>query len=207
MRKLHKVRLLLPFAIVALTTTACAATSASETSTQSQSTSPTGISTQTQEILLDYGITTTDVQEVIAILDEMPRSERPNDLRASIQPDQLLLETTDGRQGKLPMPEDQFYVSFAPYEAQTHDCYFHSLTTCTGELQNQDISVKITDSDSGEVLLEGDATTFDNGFYGVWLPRGISAEMVIEHDGKTATADLSTRNSDDATCVTTVKLI
>lgn len=104
------------------------------------------------------------------------------------------------------MPADEFYVSFAPYVSRTHDCHFHSLTTCVGELQNAEVSVKITDDATGEVLVDDSLTTFDNGFVGLWLPRGIDATVTVEHDGKTASSPITTKGDDAATCVTTLHL-
>ena len=104
------------------------------------------------------------------------------------------------------MPADEFYVSFAPYVSRTHDCHFHSLTTCVGELQNAEVSVKITDDATGEVLVDDSLTTFDNGFVGLWLPRGIDATVTVEHDGKTASSPITTQGDDAATCVTTLHL-
>ena len=97
-------------------------------------------------------------------------------------------------------------MSIAPYIDQTHDCYFHSLTTCTGEIQNSAVHVLATDSASGETLIDEPRTTFDNGFVGLWLPRGRDVTVTIEYEGRSATSDLSTSNEDDATCVTTMQL-
>ena len=48
----------------------------------------------------------------------------------------------------------------------SHGCFYHSLTTCLGELDNEDIQVTITDEATGEVLVDEATTTFDNGFIG-----------------------------------------
>jgi hypothetical protein len=125
---------------------------------------------------------------------------------ASIRPNELLLRDGEGREETLPMPADEFYVSFAPYVSRTHDCHFHSLTTCVGELQNAEVSVKITDDATGEVLVDDSLTTFDNGFVGLWLPRGIDATVTVEHDGKTASSPITTKGDEAATCVTTLHL-
>lgn len=36
---------------------------------------------------------------------------------------------------RLETTPDEFYVSVTPYLEQTHDCFFHSRTTCLGELR------------------------------------------------------------------------
>lgn len=157
--------------------------------------------------LSDYGLAGLDAREVIDLLDAMPVAARPDDLMVSIRPHELILTDATQHETTLPMPDDQFYVSFAPYVDQTHDCYFHSLTTCTGEIQNADMHMLVTDSDSGAVLIDETRTTFDNGFVGLWLPRDIDVTVEIEYDGRSATADLSTRSDEDATCITTMQLV
>ncbi len=157
-------------------------------------------------MMTDHGLVGLDAHEIIDNLDALAVSERPADLKVSIRPNQLVITDTAERETTLAMPDDQFYVSIAPYVNQTHDCYFHSLTTCTGEIQNSDMHVLVTDLQSGEILIEESRKTFDNGFVGLWLPRGIGASVVIELDGRSATTELSTRGEDDATCITTMQL-
>jgi len=157
-------------------------------------------------MLEDHGLAGLDAREIIDLLDSMPTAERPDDLVVSIRPHELILTDAAQRETTLPMPDDQFYVSIAPYKDQTHDCYFHSLTTCTGEIQNADVHMLVTDADSGEILIDETRTTFDNGFVGLWLPRDIDITVAIEYDGRSATTDLSTTSDDDATCVTTMQL-
>ena len=114
----------------------------------------------------------------------------------------LVLADDQQREVTVPMPEDQLYVSFAPYVSQTHDCWFHSLTTCTGELRSADVKVTVTDA-TGATILDETSTTYDNGFLGVWLPRDIDGTLTVEHDGKVATSPISTKGDEAATCVTT----
>lgn len=97
------------------------------------------------------------------------------------------------------------YVSIAPYKSQTHDCYFHSLTTCVGEMGNTDVQVRLT-SGSGEVLVDEVRKTYDNGFLGLWVPRDIDATLRISHAGQIGTANISTKNEDDPTCITNLRL-
>ncbi|MFS0284512.1 CueP family metal-binding protein, partial [Corynebacterium striatum] len=121
-----------------------------------------------EDILAEFDLEGLDGPEIIDKLDRMPKEERPSDLHASVLPHELVLTAEQG-QASLPLPEDKFYVSIAPYMTQTHDCFNHSLTTCTGELSKEDIHVTITD-DEGNELVNEDTTTFDNGFIGYWLP-------------------------------------
>ncbi|MCB2412498.1 CueP family metal-binding protein [Demequina sp. TTPB684] len=195
-------------AAAALILTACS--SSDEPTPAGPSASPTA-QAQTQadpaaQLLAEHDLDGLDAREVIDSLDALPVAQRPTTLMASIRPNELLLSDDQARETALAMPADEFYVSLAPYVNQTHDCYFHSLTTCKGELQNVDVHVLVTDKATGEILVDETRTTFDNGFMGLWLPRDIDASITIEYDGKSATSDLSTSNDDDATCVTTMQL-
>ncbi len=156
-------------------------------------------------VLADHDLDGLDAAQVIERLDTMPVADRPTDLIASVQPDALVLTDDQKRETRLPMPEDEVYISVAPYREQTHDCYFHSLTTCLGELANTAVQVTLTGED-GDVLLDEVRQTYDNGFVGIWVPRGIKATLTIEHEGRTGTVTISTMNEDDATCITTLQL-
>jgi len=156
-------------------------------------------------LVAEHGLAGLDAREVVERLDAMPVADRPSDLMASVRPDVLVLSDLGGREVELAMPQDEVYVSVAPYRAQTHDCHFHSLTTCEGELSDQPVKVRLTGPD-GEVLVDETRRTFDNGFVGLWVPRGIEATLTLEHEGRTATAAVSTRRDDDATCITTMHL-
>ncbi len=193
-----KTRLQAPIALVfasLLALTGCAATSDD---------GAPAASSDGANLLAEHNLNGLDAKQIIDRLDVMPTADRPADLFASIRPDALLLSDGRGQELSLPMPADEFYVSFAPYAANTHECYFHSLTTCLGELQNEDVHVTITGAD-GAVLVNDTYRTFSNGFLGFWLPRDITATITIEHDGLTVTAPLST-SGDDPTCVTTLQL-
>lgn len=169
--------------------------------------SPAAEAAPTAEAVLGaYGLAGLDAREVIDALDATPLAEREADLLASIRPDQLLISDAAGAEVALPMPQDEFYVSIAPYVDTTHECYFHSLTTCVGEMRSEAVDVVVTDVASGEVLLDQTMMTFDNGFVGLWLPRGLEVDVTITRDGLTATEQLSTDDAEDATCVTTMQL-
>ncbi|MHB1064925.1 MAG: CueP family metal-binding protein, partial [Georgenia sp.] len=129
--------------------------------------------------------------------------DRPADLMASVRPEVLLL--SDGvAEHSLPLPADRFYVSIAPYVNQTHECFFHSLTTCRGELGGEDVTVRVVD-DAGEVLVDEERTTFANGFVGMWLPRDVTGTIEVTQGGRTGVVEFST-DADGATCVTTLRL-
>ena len=159
-----------------------------------------------QERLQDHGFADADAHEIIDRLEALPVAERPQNLIASVTATSLQLRDDAGRQAQLPLPQDQFYLSAAPFVETTHECGFHSLTTCRGELRSREISVSVVDSSSGETLEEGTRTTHDNGFIGFWLPRGITAELTCTLEGFTGTASISTQAEDDLTCLTSLQL-
>ncbi len=159
-----------------------------------------------RDLIAELGFGGRSAREIITELDALPLGQRPTEMMASIRPDELVLMDAAKREAAMPMPADEFYVSVAPYVAQTHECHFHSLTTCVGEQRNKDMSVTVKDNATGNTLLEEVRTTFDNGFMGLWLPRGIDATLTLGLDGRSATQTLSTKAGDDATCVTTAQL-
>lgn len=183
----------------ALVLTGCATTSPEPESTS------IGSRAVDTEFLTDHDLDGLDATQVIERLDTMPVVDRPVGLIASVQPDALVLTDDQDRETRLPMPEEEVYISVAPYREQTHDCYFHSLTTCLGELDNTEVHVTLTGED-GDVLVDEVQQTYDNGFVGVWVPRGIEATLTIKHEGQTGTAIISTMNEDDPTCITTLHL-
>lgn len=165
---------------------------------------PAASSDTIQQDLLDkYGLDGLDPTEVIEYLDRLPVSERPDDLIASVTPNDLAL-TAPAAELTLPLPEDSFYLSIAPYMEQTHECYHHSLTTCLGELSNENIHVEIVD-DAGEILVDEQTTTFDNGFVGFWVPSDTQGTIEITHDDMVGTTQF-TATEESATCITDLQL-
>ncbi|GAA4285625.1 CueP family metal-binding protein [Brevibacterium daeguense] len=163
---------------------------------------PTG---SPQSGLLDeFGLTGKDTVEVIEHLDELPVADRPLDLMAAVRPDELVLSDAD-EEISMDMPEDSMYVSIAPYAEQTHDCFYHSLTTCQGEISGESVTVTITEDGTGDVLVDEETTTFDNGFIGYWLPRDLTGTITVDHDGRSGTTQFSTAE-DGATCITDLQL-
>nr|WP_309234069.1 CueP family metal-binding protein [Dietzia sp. SYD-A1] len=77
----------------------------------------------------------------------MACSRRPDDLWASVEPDRLRQSEPTGDLGEtaLPMPADEFSLSVAPYRTFTHDGFFHSITTCLGDLGGETVHVTVTD--------------------------------------------------------------
>lgn len=157
------------------------------------------------EFLNTYDLDDMDAVEIIDHLDRLETAERPADLIASVYPDELVL--TDNRQEVvLDLPQNLSYLSIAPYVEQTHDCFYHSLTTCQGELSNATVDVEITDSTTGDVVVDEQVATFDNGFVGFWVPSDIDGTIEISYDGRTGTSDFTTTD-EGATCITDLQLV
>lgn len=156
-------------------------------------------------LVAEHDLDGLNARDVIKRLDTAKVSDCSSELIASIEPEQLVLTDDQNKQTTLPMPKDEFYVSIAPYRGQTHECYFHSLTTCRGELANTDVDVTVVEATSGRTILDETLRTYDNGFVGIWLPRGIDASLTVSAEGRTAKQDISTR-ADDPTCLTGFQL-
>jgi hypothetical protein len=192
-------RFLAAGALAAMVLTGCASPDQPEP-TGSSDVAPQGV----DDVLAAHGLDGLETKELIDTLDRLPPDARPTDLMASVRPNELVLTAGDDEKS-LPMPKDQFYVSFAPYVDQTHECFHHSLTTCLGEMAAQEVHVMVIEQGTKAVLVDEEITTFDNGFVGLWLPRGIEGRIrVTQGDlrGKTrfATTDKA------ATCLTTLQL-
>lgn len=186
-------------AALALTLAGCSTTALDTSPTVS---SPAASDAQA-DFLAAHDLEGMDGTQIVDHLDRMPVADRPTDLMASVRADQLLL-TDDEQEVAVRLGEDEFYLSVAPYVQETHECFYHSLTTCLGELTNEDIGVRIVD-ESGEVLVEEQVTTFDNGFAGFWLPRDVEGTIEVTYDGRTGQNAFST-GEEGATCLTTLRL-
>ena len=104
----------------------------------------------------------------------------------------------------VPLPDDELYVSIAPFVETTHECYFHSLATCQGELVGEPVEVTITDA-GGDVLVQETTTTYSNGFVGFWLPRDVEGTIEISAGDLTGSVPFATSEG-SPTCVTTLQL-
>ena len=164
-----------------------------------------GLGADADAMLAGYDITApATVPDLIEQLQAQPLADRPAGLMASVRVDELLL-ASGGEELSLPIPDDEFHLSIAPYLAETHECFYHSLTTCVGELGGEDFHVTITDDATGDTLLDRDVTTYENGFFDVWLPAGLDITVLIDDGEHTVQLPLGTRD-DDPTCVTSALL-
>ena len=174
---------------------ACANTSAPQPTQQSGLTAPT--------LLAEHGFSAMSARQIVNRLERT--SDKPADLMASVQYDELQLADVDHPRDVVTMPlGGRFHLSVAPYVHRTHDCYFHSLTTCQGELVGRTLDVTIT-GDDGRVLVDGPVRTYPDGFVAFWLPRDITATLEVDYHGRSATTRIST-GSRAPTCLTSVRL-
>lgn len=167
--------------------------------TAQDATSPAGTA-----MLAQLGLADLTAQQIVEKLDQ-DATARPLAMRASVRPDHLLIG--DGTT-EITMPitgERPFYLSVAPYENRTHDCHYHSLATCQGELVETPVRVEIKDA-SGTVLVDEETTTYTNGFVGFWLPANATGTVTVTANGKSGTAVFSSVTATDATCLTTLRL-
>ncbi|NCT92717.1 hypothetical protein GXB85_17425 [Cellulomonas sp. APG4] len=154
------------------------------------------------DVLADLGLDGLTGQEIVTRLDASPES-RPLDFTASVREDEVLVG--DGTtEVAVPLDDGQFYVSISPYIETTHECYFHSLAGCQGELVDEPVEVMITDAD-GAVLVEENAMTYSNGFVGYWLPEDIEGTITVTQGDLSGSVPFSTTEG-SPTCVTTLQL-
>ena len=168
-------------------------------------TSVAGPSTS-DDFLTEHGLGGLDVRELVDELDRTPLAERSEEFASSITAEALILSDQHAHTAELPLPDDLVYVSVAPYVTQTHDCYNHSPTGCIGELQNAEITVRVTDAASGDTLVDEAVQTYDNGFVGFWLPRDLEGTLTIMHDGLSVSQAISAAGARAQTCITTMQL-
>lgn len=125
---------------------------------------------------------------------------------ASISAAALMVTEADGRKVTYDLPEDQFFLSIAPYVQQTHPCEIHSLTGCQGEMADEEFTVTIQDSEGSTLMKNEVLQSGTNGFMDFWVPRDRTYLIRIEQGGKAAETQLSTYQMDQ-TCITTMQLI
>lgn len=142
-----------------------------------------------------------DIQELV----EDYSANRDTDDQASITSHQLIVTDTDENESAYDLPEDEFFVSIAPFIEETHPCAVHSLTGCQGEMVDEAFDVYIEDED-GSVVVDESLQSLDNGFIDIWLPRDKTYSITIAYEDKTVESEFSTFEDDD-TCITTMQLV
>lgn len=124
---------------------------------------------------------------------------------ASITSHQLVVTENDDSKLTYDLPDEEFFVSIAPYVDGTHPWTDHNLTGCQGELADVELDLYIEDTE-GNVILDETVKSPANGFLDFWLPRDKTYNVTVEYDGKMVESEISTFEGDD-TCITTMQLM
>lgn len=159
--------------------------------------------TDVAAMLADYGVE--EGQDVRATIDHLDRLDetRPLSVQGSVRGDEVLF--SDGSEEiAVAIPGDEVYVSIAPFVQQTHECHYHALGSCQGEMVGEEFQVTIT-ADDGEVLVDEQVTTWTNGFVGFWLPEGRQGTVSVTQGDLAGETPFDT-GEDGATCITTLQL-
>ena len=123
---------------------------------------------------------------------------------ASITSKQLIVTDSNEEELVYDLPEDDFFVSIAPFINETHPCEIHSLTGCQGEMVDKDFDISIEDME-GNIILDEAMNSGSNGFIDLWIPRDKTYRVKVTHDGKQVESEISTFEN-DGTCITTMQL-
>jgi len=151
-----------------------------------------------ESILQRLDLNDRELTSIVMALDE--RLDEPQDIGARITGEALLLYQGED-EVRVPLPEDLFFVSIAPYINDVHPCQVHNLITCRGELFGETMLITVTLND-GSVLYSEERTTQANGFIGLWLPAGIEGTLSVEMPNRSVSYPISTYTNSD-TCITT----
>ncbi|MFB2571762.1 CueP family metal-binding protein [Micrococcus sp. IITD107] len=155
-----------------------------------------------RQMLAAHGIEAATAEDAVASLDRVSKP-RPLALTGSVGYDQVAF-ADDSDQVTVPLTGGQFYLSMAPYRTQTHECYYHNLGGCQGELVDTPVHVTVT-THAGQSLLDEDTTTATNGFTGFWIPRDHTGTVTVTAEGTTASTPFDS-GPDGPTCLTTLHL-
>lgn len=156
-------------------------------------------------VVVACGENTTNISEAQDIKEMVQDFSLGNfeNVSASITSEKLIV-TDNNKETTYDLPPDEFFVSIAPYINTTHPCANHSLTSCQGELVEEEFDVFIQDDD-GNVVVDQKMTSLANGFIDLWLPRDKTYQVKINYEGKISEAEISTFEGDN-TCITTMQL-
>ncbi|MTB71146.1 CueP family metal-binding protein [Arsenicicoccus cauae] len=177
--------------------------SASPTSPAPSASSAPSSPADTQAFLARNGLAGKDVKTIVSELDRT-QDDKAKGLKGSVRQGELQLTDASGATAAVPIPADSFYLSMAPYVSRTHECFYHHLTGCQGELADKAMQVTITDA-AGKTLVDEQVRTYANGFVGFWLPRDVTGTITVVYDGKTVKAPFAT-GATSPTCVATLQL-
>src|SRR5690625_2337602 len=94
-----------------------------------------------------------ETQDIKKMVQEYSVGNFDEDVSASITSEELIV-TDNNKEATYDLPEDEFFVSIAPFVEVTHPCTNHSLTGCQGELVEKEFDVYIEDEEGNVVVDE-----------------------------------------------------
>lgn len=151
----------------------------------------------------DYNtIKSLSIRNAIAIANEWKHS-KPK-ITSFITPKELKIIFPDERKVILSLPEDEMYVAIAPYIDNTHTCSTHYLSSCQGEMYDENFELTISD-ENNHTFFEGFVKTGMNGFFELWLPRGQEFSFNLQFREMKSVFILGSFDNSN-TCVTNVRL-
>ncbi len=127
-----------------------------------------------------------------------------------IHPDRINATFANGSEANVAIPQDQFFLSIAPWATFTHPCGNHVPTGCTGELIGETMHMSAVDVDSGEEILNQMITTQHDGFIDFWVPAQRNLEFTFHYEhpqfGWLEAKEVLPTFEDSRTCITTMQL-
>lgn len=150
---------------------------------------------QEKALLKKYDLEKSSAVEIVEKLGEQEFGA----LNATVSRDYVTINDGE-KSAKVKIPENKFFLAFAPYINQSEPCTEYNLETSIGELANQTFQVIITKS-NGEVLVDQEMVSNENGFITLWLDKELEANLLIKYNDLTAKAFVTTFK-DSNTCIT-----
>ena len=154
-----------------------------------------------QDLIDDLGFTGLDGKGILTLVSAGGYDYE--EVNISVSDTELVIITEDNTIS-YKMPKDEFYMSVAPYITNTHTCFTHSATGCTGELISETFHLLLID-DNGNTVIDGNYESLHNGFIDLWLPRDIEGILTITYGEMSTTKNISTFTG-NPTCETTMQL-
>ena len=151
--------------------------------------------TEKNKFFEEYGL---DISDQVELINRLENDDFNQEISASITNEQIFIYHNK-KEYEIILKDDLFYVSLAPYINNTHGCYTHSLIGCLGELINKDLLVKIYDEEDN-LLEEKEVNTGSDGFFGLFLEKGVTYKIIITYAGLSTSYDIDAFT--DQTCFT-----
>lgn len=155
-------------------------------------------------LLAACGTNSEKSEDVRALVDDYSAGNFTDDQQASITSSELIITNEDESEETYDLPDDEFFISIAPFKNETHPCEIHSLTGCQGELVDADFDM-IIKNQAGEIVVDETINSGKNGFVDLWLPRDETYNVEVQYDEQTVESEISTFEG-DRTCITTMQL-